>query len=249
MYFYKILSALIILLSTFCANAQEIDKDKDIQSKNVGWISYRDAYKEMLWFEKFGGQKNLIQSNLHIQYQDTSIKLIKPRLKLQGKTINLTLPLDAMNRTSLPLIKTAYDENAELILSSFPDQHISNVKFQNRISLQLRNDGIYEVTDLIMACSQALQFQNYMNISVGKKKECVGVKFLFSETDTSTTVKLKTDQMTEKNLPIIPMTESTPIFEYGFVKLKAVNLFFNRTAQKAQVFTKTTPIAIIPLIE
>lgn len=235
---------MIILIPSIYANAQE--KENDIQTNNVGWISYRDAYKEMLWFEKYGGPKHFLQSKLQITYQNSSNQTIKLRLRLVGKTINLSLPLDAMNRTSLPFIKNAYDENAELILTSPSDQHISKIKFKSGISFHLRTDGIYEVGDLVQACKQALQFQNFLSATLNRKKECRGVKIIYPDNENMINVKFKLDQSTDKAITI---NEEQSSLEGSSIKLKSVSFLFNQATEKSQIITKTMPIAIIPISE
>jgi hypothetical protein len=243
-YFNKTLLSLIILVPSFYANAQ--DKDSAIQSNKVGWISYRDVYKEMLWFDKYGGPKHLIQSKLHILYKDTTSKFVKPNLSLIGKTVNLSLPLDAINRVTLPLIKTAYDENAELSLNSLPEQHINKVKFQSMISIHLRSDGIYEVGNLMLACDQAQQYQSYLRNKLGRKKVCLGVKIIYAEKDSIININLLSEQILDKNLIL---SEEIFTFEGSSLSVKSVNFYFNHVNEKAQLVTKTVPITIIPIIE
>jgi len=81
------------------------------------WVSYRDAYRAMVQFEKYGGPKNLLQSQLQVQSRDHAGLGEGAQLTLTGRTTQLNLALDALGRTVFPLQKVAYDENAALVLN------------------------------------------------------------------------------------------------------------------------------------
>ena len=124
---FKIILAGLLLLVTGIAPAQlpAAGKNVSIASQAVKegeWLSYRDAYRIMLPFEKYGKAKNFLQNYYQVSPKDKSSSTDALSLTLQSKSVRLNLPLDVTGRTILPLLKLAYDENAELILNQKIDQ-------------------------------------------------------------------------------------------------------------------------------
>ena len=75
------------------------------QAPGDAWVSYRDAYKRMVVFEKYGKPKQLLQSTLQVAPKDKSAPLDGLRLTVSGKATQLNLPLDATGRAVFPLLK------------------------------------------------------------------------------------------------------------------------------------------------
>src|SRR6218665_2033994 len=111
-----------------------------VQAQEAGWVSYRDAYRSMVLFAKYGKAKGFLQNHYQVTPRDPGASLDGLRLTLSGKTTQLSLPLDATGRTTFPLLKAAYDENAMLVLN----RKISQFSFQPRLSIIPRLDGVYE---------------------------------------------------------------------------------------------------------
>ena len=88
------------------------------------WVSYRDAYRAMVVFEKFGGPKHLIQNHFQVMPRQKGVSANGVQLSLVGKSTRLNLPLDPLGRAVFPLLKTAYDENAVLVLNRKPGQYV-----------------------------------------------------------------------------------------------------------------------------
>ncbi|MDB5755009.1 MAG: hypothetical protein JWR56_1437, partial [Massilia sp.] len=65
------------------------------QAPDGEWVSYRDAYRAMVVFEKYGKPKHLIQNHYQVMPREKGVPAEGLRLTLQGKTMQLNLPLDA----------------------------------------------------------------------------------------------------------------------------------------------------------
>jgi hypothetical protein len=108
------------------------------------WLSYRDAYRAMVVFEKYGGPKHLIQNHFQVMPRAKAVSTDGLRLSLIGKSTQLNLPLDPLGRAVFPLLKAAYDENAALVLNRKPGQFV----LRPRVSVLVRPDGVYEAAEL-----------------------------------------------------------------------------------------------------
>jgi hypothetical protein len=150
------------------------------------WMSYRDAYRSMVVFEKYGKPKNLIQNHLQVMARDKGVPMDGLQLALSGKGTQLTLPLDATGRTVFPLLKAAYDDNAALVLNRKGGQYA----FRSRVSIVVRPDGVYDLGELRAACEQALAFQRTVD-GAAKARHCVGVRFAFARRGGDVVVKLR----------------------------------------------------------
>lgn len=212
------------------------------RASDAEWSSYRDAYKSMLWFEKFGKAKNLIQVHLQIVPKDKNSSIENYGLHILGKTIHLNLPLDGLGRAALPLLKSAYDENAELVLN----QKSGQASFQFRTSLVVRADGIYEMSELRTACEQALSYQAYIDPASSKSKKCIGVRLGFAKKDYAAHVEIKTPNASTQTLTLI---DNSALWADGINNVKAVNILFGQYPEKSQLFTRTSPLGMIALIE
>lgn len=201
------------------------------------WVSYRDAYRVMVVFEKYGGAKNLIQSELQVLAKDVPFDLPQ-QLMLNGRNIHLSLPLDATGRTVFPLLKAAYDDNAVLALS----QKDAVFALRPRVTIQVRPDSTYESAELRAACEQALGFAHYIKEPVGGR-QCVGVRFVFDRKASGTLARVR---RTDGGSGALPVLESQ-VFDSGNV-LPTVTYRFNGP-ERAQVQTATAPLAIAPVFE
>ncbi|TFW27352.1 hypothetical protein E4O92_24325 [Massilia horti] len=202
------------------------------------WVSYRDAYRAMVVFEKYGGPKNLIQSEMQVAPRDRDGGGEALQLTLTGKSTQLNLPLDPTGRTSLPLLKAAYDENAVLVLSGKDREFV----VRSRVSIMVRRDGVYDVAELRQACEQALGYARYVDRSFGGR-QCVGVRFVFPK-KADANVRVRKAQGDEIALPVGEgvafqgdADAAFPIVSYRF------------TAERVQLVTSRAPLAIVPLFE
>jgi hypothetical protein len=231
-----------LLLCAVPVQAQAQLSEQVQRARDAEWSSYRDAYKSMLWFEKFGKAKNLIQVHLQVVPKDKNSSTENYGLHILGKSIHLNLPLDALGRTALPLLKSGYDENAELVLN----QKSGQANFQFRTSLIVRPDGIYDIAELRAACEQALAYQNYIDSASTKTKKCVGVRLGFAKKDYAAQIELRAPNATSQ---ILPLSENSSLWTDSVNNLKTANFIFSQHSEKGQLITRTSPLGMIAIIE
>jgi hypothetical protein len=208
-------------------------------AQDGGWVSYRDAYRAMVTFAKYGKAKTFLQNHYQVTPKDGSQPNDGLRLTLSGRSTQLNLPLDATGRTTFPLLKAAYDENAMLVLN----RKASLYTFQPRLSIVPRVDGVYESADLRAACEQALQYMRYTEASYGGR-HCAGVRFAFLQhSDAAVRVR---DPIRESALS----TFEGAAFEGDANSSFRVMIYrFAEWPEKVQVITQNAPVAIVPVIE
>jgi hypothetical protein len=245
------LAAFFLLTSASTALAQFATDGT--RATDAEWMSYRDAYKTILWFEKYGKPKNLIQLQLQVLPKDKNTSIDTLRLHILGKSSHLELSLDALGRSALPLLKAAYDDNAELVVN----QKAGLASFHFRSSIKLRTDGIYEVADLRAACEQTLAYQSYVDASANRSKRCVGVRFVFAKKDNAALVEFK--YLTHN--ASLPMLDNASAWADTAAIFKTSNVIFGAPItmpthtlsspqiEKGLIHTRTSPLAIIALIE
>jgi hypothetical protein len=204
------------------------------------WVSYRDAYRAMVQFEKYGGPKNLLQSQLQVQSRDHAGLGDGAQLTLTGRTSQLNLPLDALGRTVFPLQKAAYDENAALVLNRKGMPFV----LRPQVTIAPRADGEYDAANLRAACTQALGFVRYVDASQ-RARQCAGVRFVFPKKE-SAGARLRHADGGEQVLPVTPGAAFTGDPDEGF---PIVTWRFGPGAERAQVITYNAPLAIVPIFE
>lgn len=202
------------------------------------WVSYRDAYRAMVVFEKYGKAKHLIQNHFQIMPRDPGVSPEGLSLTLQGRNTRLNLSLDATGRTVFPLLKSAYDENAVLVLN----RQVSQYLFRPRVSIVVRPDGVYDPADLRTACEQALAYQQYVDASL-KGHHCVGVRFVFAPNLAQPGVRLRKGDM------MLPVSEGPAFKGDPFTLFRVVNYRFEDPADRNHVVTTNAPLAINPVYE
>lgn len=203
------------------------------------WVNYRDAYRAMVLFDKYGGPKNLLQNHLQVQARDKGAPGQGAQLLLKGRTVQAGLALDALGRTALPLLKAAYDENA--VLS--PNRPLGGFTVKPRVSLALRADGAYDVADLRAACEQALGFARYADRSAGSR-QCVGVRLVFPKDGEAASVRVRAGGAEQ----VLPVTRGAAFAGDADADFPVVSYRFG--AQPAgQLVTYNAPLAIVPLFE
>ena len=203
------------------------------------WVSYRDAYRAMMAFEKYGKPKHLIQNRYQVMPKDRNLGPDGLQLSLQGKGSSVDLPIDATGRVVFPFSKVAYDENAVLVLNRKVDQYL----FRPRISIMLRPDGVYEVAELRAACEQALAYQRYAEPTL-RERRCVGVRFVFAHGVADPGVRLRKG---EGNA--LSMGDGPAFAGDSYDGYRVVNYRFGEASEKTPVVTQTAPLAINPAYE
>jgi hypothetical protein len=228
------------LIAVFAWLAAVASTSAQAQAQAGEWVSYRDAYRAMVQFEKYGGPKNLLQSQLQVQSRDHVGLGEGAQLTLTGKTTQLNLALDALGRTVFPLQKAAYDENAALVLNR------RGMKFVLRpqVTIAPRADGQYDAADLRAACAQALGFVRYVDASQ-RARQCAGVRFVFPKKESSG-ARLRHAEGGEQALPVTSGAAFTGDPDEGF---PIVTWRFAPAPERAQIVTYNAPLAIVPIFE
>lgn len=211
------------------------------QAWGGGWVSYRDAYRQMVVFEKYGKPKQLLQNTFQVMPKDKSAPSEGLKLTLSGKTTQLNLPLDATGRAVFPLLKAAYDENAALVLN----QDVAQYDFRPRVSISVRPDGVYEASELRAACEQALAYLRHASPSAVSGKRCAGVRFAYARTGADVAVRVRGGAQ-DAQLRV----ETGPAFPGEAVDhFRIANYRFAEWPQSGQVGTQNPPLSIAPVFE
>lgn len=204
-------------------------------AQEVEWMNYRDAYRQMIRFEKFGSPKHLIQNHLQVSPKDRNVSLDGVRLTLSGPATQLTLPLDAAGRAVFPFLKSAYDDNARLVLNRKAGQFL----LQPRVSIAPRADGAYEIADLRAACEQALDYLRYAGKPVQDRK-CAGIRFSFARNGTEPAVKLRGASAA------LPVEDGSAFPDEAAAAFRIVTYRFTDGTSKGTLVTQGAPVAIVP---
>lgn len=205
------------------------------------WISYRSAYKLMLQFEKYGKPKHLLQSYLQLinaQAQPVS----ETQLNLQAKTLQMGLQVDALGRVRLPLLKLAYDENAEIRLPG----SAQIVHMRLSLSLALPYEGQYEAAQLKLACEQALNFYASVGDKRGLQKRCNGIVLVYPANLKVIPPYLKFDQ---GQTQVVSNADNPASLEPGVKQQLAYVVRFSNLTDKTQLVSHHAPLAVLPVFE
>ncbi|MDB5918647.1 MAG: hypothetical protein JWR40_2881 [Massilia sp.] len=214
------------------------------------WVSYRDAYRAMVVFEKYGGPKHLIQNHFQVMRRAKAVSTDGLRLALIGKSprlnLPLNLPLDPLGRAVFPLLKAAYDDNAALVLNRKLSQYV----LRPRVSILVRPDGVYEAAELRAACDQALGVARYADASA-RALNCAGVRFGFARNAGTPVVRLREGREgRDRGLaPALPVGEAAIFADDPDDGFKTVLYRFAGTPARGQVVTQDAPLAIAPVFE
>lgn len=206
------------------------------------WISYRDAYKAMLWFEKYGKPKHFLQNHFQLIPKDGAASFEGLQLNLSGQATHLSLPLDATGRSALPLLKAAYDENAELTLNGKASQY----RYQARVSIVARADGVYEVADLRAACEQLLAYQNHLGLAFVRGKKCAGVRLAYPRKSPEPLAEFR---QADRSVHALAVGEGGAFADESNKNFKTVNFVFSAWPEKGQLLSHSAPLAISALLE
>ena len=153
-----------------------------VAKRDAEWASYRHGYKAASKFELITRSRPLIQAHMQIVPRRPGLSLDGLKLQLAGASVTLDIPVDAIGRATLPMFKTAYDEDAVLRLN----RQQGNYRFSGRFSIREKESGAYSVAELRAACEQMIDAQresgNRFRL-MGKK--CAGVRFIYPPTSTA----------------------------------------------------------------
>jgi hypothetical protein len=229
-----LLCCLALLLAPAAAHAQAQAGDE--------WAAYRDVYRQMIWFEKYGKPKQYLQNHLRARPRDPAASLDGARLTLNGKNTNLALAMDALGRAVFPFSKAAYDDNAELNLNRKPGQF----KLQPWVSIASRADGSYPAAELRAACEQLLAYLRYSGDATASGKACAGVQFSYARNDMAAQVELHAAHGARTPLP----AREGPAFPGdAVVTFRIFAVRFAALPEGGQITTSSAPLAIAALLE
>lgn len=204
------------------------------------WVSYRDAYRAMMAFEKYGKPKHLIQNQLQVMARARGVSRDGLRLALEGKSTQLNLPLDVTGRTVFPLLKAAYDDNAALVLNRKAGQFL----LRPRVTLAVRADGVYEAAELRAACEQALSYARYVEASA-RRLACAGVRIGFARKGAAPVVRLRNGESVTQ----LPAGEGAIFADDPDDAFHTVLVRFAELPARAQVVMQEAPLALVPVFE
>jgi hypothetical protein len=206
---------------------------------DADWIEYRTAYRQMIWFEKYGKPKQFLQNHFRIRPRDKSVSMDGLRLTLSSKTAHTVLTLDALGRAVFPFSKAAYDDNAELSVNRKAGQ----LKSGAWVSIVTRPDGVYAVADLRTACEQLLAYLRYSGEA--RDKRCAGVLLSYAR-EAAVQVRYQgaggaATPLQGSEGPAFPgdVAAGFHVFAYRFAA----------QPEGGQVITSGTPLAIAALLE
>ena len=201
------------------------------------WVSYRDAYRAMVVFEKYGGPKSLLQQQLQVLPRTPGVDASGVQLLVAGKTSQGRFPLDATLRTVFPLARAAYDDNAMLQLS----RPLGPFTVRPQVALALRPDNLYDSEELRSGCEQALAYARQLALFGARR--CAGVRFVFAKGSAATPVTLRAGA--ESHLAAVP---GAPFAGDGDATFPVVTYRFG-SAEHVQLGTASVPLAITPLFD
>ncbi len=147
-----------------------------LAARDSEWASYRQAYKTTASMAPLLASRPLIQVHMQIRPREPGLSVEGLQIMLEGATTRVAIPVDAIGRSTVPLLKQAYDEDAVLRLNRLKGSY----RFSGRFSIRERDDGIYSAAALREACGQMLSVQREFGSRLrlfGKK--CTGVKFVY----------------------------------------------------------------------
>ena len=200
------------------------------------WASYRDAYRAMVVFDKYGGPKTQLLHHLQLVPREKGALGENLQLALSGKTVQTSLALDPLGRTVLPLLKAAYDENA--VLS--PSRRIGAFALRSRVSIAPQPDNSYATADLRAACEQALGFARHVD-ATARARQCVGVRMVFPKKGVEVAVRVRAANGAEQGLPVAMAA--------GEVDADFPSVSYRFGTEQARVITYSAPLAIVPVFE
>jgi len=212
-------------------------------ARDSEWHSYRRAYNAARFFEPYLRTRPLIQAHMQIRPLRPDAPMEGLRVQLLGETTKLEIAVDELGRAVLPMLKTAYDEDAVLRLN----RQKGHYAFSGRYSIREKEDGIYPAAELRAACAQLIDAQRvsgYRFRLLGK--QCAGVKFVYRLSDSEPRVVHRDASGAER---LLPVSEGQP-FENKTMGLYTVATYrFADWPGDGTMRAETQPLAIGTLYE
>jgi hypothetical protein len=235
-------ATMLAALPVLAAGPAAAQAGGEAAAQDDDWVSYRDAYRQMIRFDKYGKPKHLIQQHYQVAPKDKSMSMDGVRLTLAGPSTRLNMALDGVGRATFPLLKSAYDDNARLVLN----RKAGSYTMQPRISIVPRADGVYEAADLQAACEQALNYLRYIGRASMQDRKCIGVRFSYAQGTAESLVRFRSADQVQKE---IAMVEGSAFPDDAAPLLRAATYRFSEWPEKGQVVTQSAPVAIAPVFD
>jgi hypothetical protein len=204
------------------------------------WWSYRDAYRALVRFEKLGSPKHLIQQRVQVKPRSPVAGSDGLQLTLRGERTALELPLDPALHAQVPLLKTAFDDNAALVLN----RPAAEFGFRVRVSIIPRPDGLYSLSELRAACAQVLVLQQQLDPERMRGKQCVGVSLAFAPGTTPQLALRRGDADTPLSTALGPLYPGEADRAHPVLQLR-----WEQAGEDAQLRVGAPPLVIAALIE
>lgn len=207
------------------------------------WHSYRRAYKAASFFEPYLRTRPLIQAHMQIRPLRPDVPLEGLRVQIVGETTNVEIAVDEIGRAVLPMLKSAYDEDAVLRLN----RQKGHYAFSGRYSIREQADGIYRSADLRAACAQLIDAQRvsgYRFRLLGK--HCAGIKFVYRRSDNPPRVLHRDASGAER---LLPVSEGQPFEDRTMGVYKVATYRFADWPADGTVLAEAKPIALGTLYE
>ena len=231
------LAAVLLPLVPQTCIAADLPQVTITAQRDAEWGSYRHAYKASAFFAFFTRTRPLIQAHMQIRPREPGTRLEGLKVQLASESMTLDIPVDELGRSTLPMLKKAYDEDAVLRLN----RQKGHYRFSGRYSIKERDDGVYSMAMLREACEQVLSAQRasgYMFRLIGKK--CTGVRFIYPLAD-SAAVDLRS---ADGKAVSIAAADAEP-FESGTLgQYKVADVRFGSWPAAADVIAAKRPLAI-----
>lgn len=230
------IAALFSLASLAAPAADDAPKVVISAERDSEWGSYRHAYKAAAFFAFYTRSRPLIQAHMQIRPLDPATPLDGLSLRLIGEKTDLTIPVDAIGRAELPMLKQAYQDDAVLRLN----RQKGSYYFAGRYSIREHADGVYDMAELRAACEQLIGAQRESGYRLRLSgKQCLGIKFVYPA-GAMPEVRAQTDGPAGA----LPLVQAHP-FEGNSMGLYQVALYrFADWPQQGKILTLTPPLAI-----
>ncbi len=195
----------------------------------------------MVVFEKYGGQKNFLQSQLQVAPQERGASLDGVQLTLAGKTNQVNLPLDPLGRTRLPAAQ------GRLRRERRADAEPQDRRLQRCVRAcrsRCRPMASTRTAELRAACEQALGFARYGDGSL-RTRQCGGVRFVFAKRAAEIGVRVHRPDGSDASLAVSAGAAFPGDADDGFPTV----LYRFTGSEKVQLVTAYPPLAIVPVFE
>jgi hypothetical protein len=206
--------------------------------RDAEWASYRHAYKAAASFDFHTRTRPLIQAHMQLRPREPGVRLEGIRVQLASESMTLDVPVDGIGRSTLPMLKKAYDEDAVLRLNRQKGYY----RFSGRYSIKERDDGVYSMAQLREACEQVLSAQRASGSRFRLMgKNCAGVRFIYPLADSSAALAYRSANGAASS---IAATDAEP-FESGALGwYKVAIVRFAAWPAQGEVIAAARPLAI-----